>query len=108
MPGCAACGGGNAQQQMETMNQSYPDRNGMWKLGSYPGCTESYRGKYEGLSVYVVGRNTPIERIYGRDDYAGAVAFLKSAFPERPTIEKLPSSGICRQAVIFAFEGAGY
>lgn len=102
--GCTACGGGAAAQEaMVAMSNSFARSDGTFSLVTYPDCAGGYVGKHEGLSVYIVGRNTSIERLFGRDpsEYAAAVEYMNSfgVSEPRPTIERIPTVQLCQQAV---------
>lgn len=92
------CGCGQPQKdQLATMAMgSSPDLRGMYALRGYPGCAESYRGRLEGTSVYVVGRGSEHEKLFRRDQLHEASDHSKAT---RLIIENLPSAMFCKQAV---------
>lgn len=79
---------------------SQPTRDGGYLLQSYPGCTTLYHGDLEGESAYVVGRNTPDERLFKRADLAEATTW---AIETRESLENIPLVALCAEAVTDLF-----
>lgn len=48
------------------------------------------------MTIYVVGRNTPVERLFSKTGLADASAYARA---QRQTIEALPTADLCGQAV---------
>lgn len=70
-------------------------------LMSYPDCARRHEGKYVGLTIFVVSRNTTEERLFKRTELAEASTYAKSVFGQ---IEALPTAELCDQAVIDTYE----
>lgn len=64
---------------------------------TYPDCEVLYTGRWEGDSIYVVGRSTENERLFRRDDLAEATEYTIAT---RDQIENIPTTGLCAQAVV--------
>jgi hypothetical protein len=79
-----------------------PTRDGGYLLLTYPGCTTLHTGSYRGDSVYVVGRNTEYEALFTRQQLAAATQL---AIEHKLTIENIPATGLCDEAVISLFAG---
>lgn len=93
---CGPCSGASQAEVMRA-DASLPT-NGGYLLGTYPGCQDWYTGLNEGKNIYVVGRNTPEERIFTRTQLADASEYAKSIWPT--TLENLPSAQVCRAAIV--------
>ena len=91
------------RDEIVRVTRSHPTADG-YLLMSYPDCTRLHTGKYVGLTVFVVARNTTEERIFPRTQLAEASTYAKSVFG---TIEALATGEVCDQAVIDAYEGTG-
>ena len=72
---------------------------------SYPDCVKNHDGAYVGLTVFVVARNTPDERVFNRTQLAEASTYAKTVFG---TIEALATAEVCDQAVLDAYAGIPY
>ncbi len=72
-----------------------------YQLLSYDGCTTMHRGAYQGLTLYVVGRNTPEEAVFNGRELVEASSYSKQV---KRTIEALATGDVCDQAVVDAFE----
>lgn len=84
---------GNAPQMVGTYDGAYP-------LLAYPDCTTLHTGAWAGLSIYVVARMTPNERLFSRKQLAEASTYSNSV---RGDIENIPTAALCDQAVIDFF-----
>jgi hypothetical protein len=69
--------------------RSTPTRDGGYLLSTYEGCTALYKGPLEGESVYVVGRNTPDEKLFKRNMLAEATDYT---IEHKASIENIRSS----------------
>ena len=85
------------------MSRSSPTADGGYLLMTYPDCTRLHGGKYVGLTVFVVSRNTKDERLFRRNELAEASAYAKSVFGQ---IEAIATAEMCDQAVIDTYERA--
>ena len=85
---------------MVRVSRSNPTANG-YTLMSYPDCTRRHDGKYVGLTIFVVSRNTDKERLFKRTELAEASTYAKEVFGQ---IEALPTAELCDQAVIDCYE----
>ena len=95
--GCSSCGG--RVKRVETLRtaRAVPTRNGGYLLATYPDCEVLHLGAWQGTSIYVVGRNTELERLFKRTDLTEASAYAREV---KQSIENLPSSALCDQAVV--------
>jgi hypothetical protein len=78
VPNCLQCGQGRGSVPPPSV---VPDRlqvNGIYQLGSYPGCADAYNGEHREVKVYVIGFRTPDERLFKRADKAAAVTYYNS------------------------------
>jgi hypothetical protein len=91
-----ACGGAAKRREMLRTTYAEPTKDGGYLLMTYPGCTELYRGEFEGGSTYVVGRNTESERLFAWTELADATTW---AIETSSMIENIPNVGLCAQAV---------
>lgn len=94
-----ACNCGRKTTRLETLRTSRaaPSRNGGYALAGYPDCETLHLGEYQGASIYVVGRNTEFERLFLRTALPEASAYAREV---RQSIENLPTSALCDQAVL--------
>lgn len=63
----------------------------------YPDCPRTYRGRFKGLSVYVVGRQTEHERLFRKSQFEAAEDW---AIEHKVFLENIPTSGLCHQAIV--------
>lgn len=70
---------------------------------TYPDCTVLHNGRYVGLTIFVVARNTPDERLFMRTQLAEASTYSQSVFG---TIEAIATAELCDAAVIATYEPA--
>lgn len=80
---------------------SSPTGSGGYLLMSYPDCTRLHGGKYVGLTIFVVSRNTTDEKLFKRTELAEASSYAKSVFGQ---IEAIATAELCDQAVIDTYE----
>lgn len=85
---------------MVRVARSNPTDNG-YLLMTYPDCTVLHSGKYVGLTIFVVARNTVDERLFKRTELAEASDYSKTCFG---TIEALATAELCDQAVVDTYE----
>lgn len=78
------------------MASSEPTSDGGYELAAYPNCSQMYRGKWEGQSIFAVGRLTTDERLFKFTQLAEASSYANTV---RAPIESLPSAAICQEAV---------
>lgn len=93
-----SCGCSSAAKRREMLrtSRSAPTRDGGYLLLSYPNCHDLHLGAHQGDSVYVVGRNTELEKLFVRHDLAAATQY---AIDHKLGIENLPTTAICDQAI---------
>lgn len=96
------CGSAAAKREMIRTARATPTRDGGYLLSSYDGCTTLYRGPLEGESVYVVGRNTPDEKLFKRNMLAEATDYT---IEHRASIENIPIVGLCAEAIADLYAG---
>ena len=77
------------------MVNSYPTKNG-YTLGGYPDCTTLHRGKFQGRSIYVVGRHTEFEKLFPRSQLMEASNYSREV---RQHVESLATAELCSDAV---------
>jgi hypothetical protein len=97
-----SCGCGSAAQRREILRTAHqsPTSDGGYTLATYPGCTVLYRGPSEGMSIFVVGRNTENERLFPFGELIEASEYAKESFD---VIENLPTTAMCADAVISVY-----
>lgn len=95
------CSGSALREEMVRLANTQPVK-GIYTLATYPDCTTTHRGKYQGLTIYMVGRNTPDERLFNHWQLAEASSYSKST---NRLIEAKATGDICDQAVIDTFAG---
>ena len=78
------------------MARSYPTKDG-YTLWTYPGCTQLHRGRYQGRSIYVVGRNTEFEKLFPRAQLHEASEYAKEVLQH---VESIATAEMCDQAVV--------
>ena len=83
------------------MSRSSPTADGGYLLMTYPDCTRRHDGKYVGLTIFVVSRNTKDEKLFKRNELAEASTYAKSVYGQ---IEALATAELCDQAVIDTYE----
>lgn len=83
------------------MFRSSPSATGGYLLMTYPDCTRLHDGKYVGLTIFVVSRNTTDERLFKRTELSEASVYAKSVFGQ---IEAIATAEMCDQAVIDTYE----
>lgn len=83
------------------MSRSNPTADGGYLLMTYPGCTRLHTGKYVGLTIFVVSRNTKDERLFKRTELAEASTYAKQVYGQ---IEAIATGEMCDQAVIDTYE----
>lgn len=98
------CGCGRAATRREVLRttRNAPSRDGGYLLLNYPGCSVLHTGSHVGDSVYVVGRNTEFEEMFTRAELAEAT---EAAIANKLSIENIPASALCDQAVSDLFAG---
>lgn len=94
-----ACNCGRAATRREVLRttRNAPTRDGGYLLLTYPDCTELHAGDFRADSTYVVGRNTEFEALFLRSELAAATQL---AIEHKLTIENIPNSALCDQAII--------
>lgn len=98
-----ACGCNRTlRQEIVRITQSQNTSNG-YLLMTYPDCTVLHTGKYVGLTIFVVARNTPDERLFKRTELAEASAYAQTVFG---TIEAIATGELCDAAVMATYEPA--
>jgi hypothetical protein len=83
------------------VSRSSPSASGGYQLMAYPDCTRLHTGKYVGLTIFAVARNTTDERLFKRTELAEASVYAKSVFGQ---IEAIATAELCDQAVIDTYE----
>lgn len=76
---------------------------GGYALGSYPDCETFHHGKYEGLTVYVVGRFTDQERLFSRTQLHEASVYQRET---GLNIEAIATAELCDDAVLAVYQPA--
>lgn len=97
---CSSCGGRRKRVEVLRTARSVPTRNGGYLLGTFPGCEDLHLGVFQGMTIYVVGRNTEFERLYKHAELAEASTYARET---RQAIENLPTAGLCDAAVLSVY-----
>lgn len=101
---CATCkGGGPRRPRISARMSGRAASWGGYPLASYPGCTDLYSGPREGDSIFVVLRGFEGERLFKRSQLGEMQEYAKET---RSTPEGLPTTAVCRQAIIDLFGDA--
>jgi hypothetical protein len=78
------------------VTRSYPTKNG-YTLWYYEGCTQLHRGRFLGQSLFVVGRETPLEKLFKRSLLNEASDYAKA---NNIQVESINTAELCDQAVL--------
>jgi len=76
--------------------RSFPTKHG-YTLSSYPGCNQLHRGRFQGRSVFVVGRNTPEEKLFQRRELNEASVYAKEV---KRQVESIATAELCDAAIL--------
>lgn len=68
------------------------DENDLIALQSDPNCTQTYRGIYQGATIYIVGYGTDSETLYVRGDRELAIAHARD---EKTTLDQVTAGSLC-------------
>jgi hypothetical protein len=80
------------------MTYPQPDEDGgIITLQGYEDCTDPYTGAWKQATVFVVGYGTDNETLFRRADRTAAI---KMARDENLTLDQLPASSLCHQAMV--------
>lgn len=96
---CGACSGKSTRPRMLSARAT-PTPSGGFQLTTYPTCERLHQGAFAGESVYVVGRGTKNEQLFKRSELAQASQHAKD---HRATIENLPTTSLCDEAVLAVY-----
>lgn len=78
---------------IQTMNSGSA---GAYPLFTFQDCTELYKGRWEGYSIYVVARGTAEERLFAKHQLVDAATYAREV---KAQIENLPTAALCAAAV---------
>lgn len=99
--GCACGQSVRGRQAIQTAQAS---GSGLYPLYTFQGCTELHStGPYAGRSIYIVARGTDQERLFRRDQLAGAAAYARSI--KSSNLENAPTAALCDAAVLAVYAG---
>lgn len=95
------CGKRTSLDKLMSKTSSYPS-NGGYPLGSYPECTELYPayGPSAGTGIYVAGRGSDHETLFGRTELVAASQFCRA---NKVKLESVPTTALCNEAVIAVY-----
>lgn len=91
-----------ASAQGVTQGTARLGQNGVYELGTAPGCFTPYEGDYRHDSVFVIGLGTEGERIFGRRKRNEALEYARD---NKLKIFPLPAHNLCSD-VMLAFFGS--
>lgn len=99
---CSSCNGTTKRKQFLSATAVAPSAGG-YPLMMFAACTQLYRGPHEGDSIYVVGRGTKAEKLFLRAALGDASDYGKQT---RQTIENIPTTALCQQAIEQVYQEA--
>ena len=94
-----SCGCGRQATRREVLRTKAlaPVAGGLYMLSTYPDCSTVHQGAWAGESTYIIGRGTTDEKLFKRSDLAAATEY---AIATKQSIENIPNTGLCDQAII--------
>ena len=100
-PKCLKCGQGRGSVPPPSI---VPGRDqtadGIYKLSTYPDCTEPYTGDHYDEKIYVVGFRTEHERLFRRSQKSAMMAYMNATPAVRGQLWHDFAARFCQQAML--------